>query len=47
MAAELCTRLPVLTAVPKLKCRLSQLKAGRSTVEPVTRNIGATRLFPV
>ena len=44
MAAELCTRLHVLTAVPKLKCRSSQLKAVQSTVEPATRNTDGTRL---
>jgi len=47
MAAELCTRLHVQTAVLKLKCLSSQLKAVRSIVERATRNIGAIKLFPV
>jgi hypothetical protein len=47
MAAELCTRLHVLTAVLKLKYRSSQLKADRSIVERATRNTGATRPSPV
>jgi hypothetical protein len=45
MAAELCTRLHVLTAVLRLKCHSSQLKAVRSTVEPATRNTDGTRLI--
>jgi hypothetical protein len=47
MAGELCTRSHVPTAVLKLKFHSSQLKADRSIVEPATRNIGATRPFPV
>jgi len=47
MAAELCTKLHVPTAVLKLKCRSSQLKADRSIVGRATRNIGATKPFPV
>ncbi len=43
MAAELCTKLHVQTAVLKLKCRSSQHKADLSIVEPVTRNTGAIR----
>ena len=47
MAAELCTRLHVLTAVLKLKCRSSQLKADRSIAERATRNTGGTRPISV
>jgi len=47
MAAELCTRLHVLTAVLKLKCRSSQRKADPSIVERATRNTGVTKPFPV
>jgi hypothetical protein len=47
MAAELCTRLLVQTAALKPKYRSSQLRAGLSTVEPVTRNIGDIRPFLV
>ena len=43
MAAELCTRLHVLTAVLKLKCRSSRHKAVRSIVGPVTKSIGGIR----
>jgi len=45
MAAELCTKLHVQTAVLRLKSRSSQLRADRSIVEPATRNIDGTRLI--
>jgi len=45
MAAELCTRSPVRTVVPKPKYRSSQRKAVQSTVENATRNTDVTRLI--
>jgi hypothetical protein len=47
MAAERCTRLHVLTAALKLKCRSSLLKADLSIVEPATRNTDDTSPFLV
>ncbi len=47
MAAELCTRLHVLTAVLRLKCRSSLRKADLSIAEPATRNTDDTRPFLV
>ena len=47
MAAELCTRLHVPTAVLKPKSRSSLLKAVRSIVELATRNTDVTRQFLV
>ena len=47
MAAELCTKLHVLTAALKLKCRSSLRKADQSIVEPATRNTDDTSPFLV